>query len=57
LKKEKPDAPIEELVKEADAIVANEMEERRKARESSTNAVIEEKPEEAGEEVTSKSEE
>ena len=57
LKKEKPDAPIEELVKEADAIVANEMEERRKARESSTDAVIEEKPEEAGEEVTSKSEE
>lgn len=57
LKKEKPDAPIEELVKEADAIVANEMEERRKARESSTDAVIEEKSEEAGEEVTSKSEE
>jgi hypothetical protein len=34
LKKEKPDTPMEELVKEADAIVANEMEERRKKREA-----------------------
>lgn len=33
LKKEKPDTPMEELVKEADAIVATELEERRKARE------------------------
>jgi hypothetical protein len=57
LKKEKPDAPIEDLVKEADAVVAAEMEERRKTRESSVEAVIEEKPEEAGEEVTSKAEE
>lgn len=30
LKTEKPDAPIEELVKEADAIVAKEIEERKK---------------------------
>ena len=34
LKKEKPDAPIEDLVKEADGIVAGEIEERRKAREA-----------------------
>jgi len=61
LQKEKPDAPMEELVKEADAIVASEVEERRKKREaeaeaeaeSSTNAKIEEKAEEPGEEVTS----
>jgi len=59
LQKEKPDAPIEELVKEADAIVAAEIEERRKRAEaeadaqSSTDAVIEEKAEESGEEVTS----
>src|SRR5210317_588141 len=33
LKKEKPDTPMEELVKEADAIVAAEVEERRKKRE------------------------
>jgi hypothetical protein len=33
LKTEKPDAPIEELVKEADAIVAKEIEERQKARD------------------------
>jgi hypothetical protein len=33
LKKEKPDTPMEELVKEADTIVAAELEERRKARE------------------------
>jgi|TARA_B110000858_G_C17791483_1_gene470146 hypothetical protein len=33
LKKEKPDTPMEELVKEADAIVALELEERRKQRE------------------------
>lgn len=65
LQKEKPDAPMEELVKEADAIVAAEIEERRKRREaeaqaeaesdaqSSTDAVIEDKEEESGEEVTS----
>jgi len=34
LQKEKPDAPMEELVKEADNIVAEEIEERRKKRES-----------------------
>ncbi len=34
LKTEKPDAPIEELVKEADEIVAKEIEERKKAREA-----------------------
>ena len=33
LKTEKPDAPMEELVKEADAIVAKEIEERQKARD------------------------
>jgi len=33
LKKEKPDANMEDLVKEADAIVAREMEERQKKRE------------------------
>lgn len=38
LKKEKPDAPIEELVKEADAIVAKEIEERRKANEAEAEA-------------------
>lgn len=44
LRKEKPDAPMEELVKEADAIVATEMEERKKQRESesSTNAKLQE---------------
>ena len=34
LKKEKPDTPMEDLVKEADAIVAAEVEERRKQREA-----------------------
>ena len=34
LKKEKPDTPMEDLVKEADAIVAAEAEERRKQREA-----------------------
>ena len=34
LQKEKPDAPMEELVKEADAIVAKEIEDRQKAREA-----------------------
>ena len=55
LKKEKPDAPMEELVKEADAIVAAEVEERRKKREAeaSTEAVIEEAKEEGEPEVSS----
>jgi len=58
LKKEKPDAPMEELVKEADAIVAAEIEERRKKREgepeeSSTDAKIEEVKEDGEPEVSS----
>lgn len=55
LKKEKPDTPMEELVKEADAIVAMELEERRKLREAenSTEAKLEEITEDAGEEVSS----
>jgi len=55
LKKEKPDAPMEELVKEADAIVAAEVEERRKKREAeaSTEAKVEETKEEGEPEVSS----
>jgi len=63
LKKEKPDAPMEELVKEADAIVATEVEERRKKREeeakkieedeASTEAKVEETKEEGEPEVSS----
>ena len=59
LKKEKPDTPMEDLVKEADAIVAAEVEERRTQREaqmdaeSSTDATIEETPEEGEPEVSS----
>jgi len=41
LQKQKPDAPMEELVKEADAIVAKELEERKKAREAATNTEAE----------------
>jgi hypothetical protein len=54
LKKEKPDTPMEELVKEADAIVAKEIEERRKEKESemSTDATIT-VAEDKGEEVNS----
>jgi hypothetical protein len=59
LKKEKPDAPMEELVKEADAIVAAEVEERRKQREAeaatSTDGKLEEVKEEGEPEVESKS--
>ncbi len=40
LKKERPDAPMDDLVKEADAIVAKEIEARRASRESSTNATM-----------------
>lgn len=40
LKKEKPDAPMDELVKEADAIVAAEMEERAKARQAKADAEV-----------------
>ena len=61
LRKEKPDTPMEELVKEADAIVAAEVEERRKIREAedaaSTIGTIEEAKEEEGEEVTSEKKE
>ena len=62
LKKEKPDTPMEELVKEADAVVVAEIEERRKWREaraaeadaeSSTDAKIEESKEEGEPEVSS----
>jgi hypothetical protein len=58
LKKEKPDADMEDLVKEADAVVAAEIEERRKWREaqaatSSTDATIEESKEEGEPEVSS----
>lgn len=56
LKREKPEAPMEELVKEADEIVAKEIEERRKKREeeaeASTNGTIKEEDGE-GEEVSS----
>ena len=55
LKKEKPDTPMEELVKEADAIVAAEVEERRKKREAeaSTDGKLEEVKEEGEPEVSS----
>jgi len=58
LKKEKPDAQMEDLVKEADAIVAAEIEERRKWREArdaeaSTEAKIEETKDEGEPEVSS----
>jgi len=59
LKKEKPDTPMEELVKEADEIVTKEIEERRKKREEemkaneSTEAQIKEGEVEEGEEATS----
>ena len=49
LKKEKPDTPMEELVKEADAIVASEIEERAKQREA--EAKLEDVKEEPEEEV------
>lgn len=55
LKKEKPDTPMEELVKEADAIVAAELEERHKQREAtSTDGKLEEVKEEGEPEVESK---
>ena len=50
LKREKPDTPMEDLVKEADSIVAAEAEERRKERELAMKAMspstIEEEPDE-----------
>ena len=54
LKKEKPDTPMEELVKEADAIVAAEAEELHKKREAaSTDGKLEEVKEEGEPEVSS----
>ena len=59
LKKEKPDANMEDLVKEADAVVALEIEDRRKWREaqvtaeSSTDATIEEATDDGEPEVSS----
>jgi hypothetical protein len=58
LKKEKPNTPMEDLVKEADAIVAVELEERKKQREaedtaSSTNAKLGEITEDGETEVSS----
>ena len=57
LKKEKPDCCMEELVKEADEIVASEVEERRKMRdaegEASTSGTIKESEEEGEPEVSS----
>ena len=41
LQKEKPDTPMEELVKEADTIVAKEIEERKEKRESEAKVAIE----------------
>jgi hypothetical protein len=45
LKKEKPDTPMEDLVKEADTIIANEIEERRKKREAAIESATDEKTE------------
>ncbi len=56
LKKEKPDTPMEELVKQADAVVAEEMKERQRKREeeaTSTDAKLEEVKEEGEPEVSS----
>ena len=56
LKKEKPDTPMEELVKQADAVVAEEMKERQRKREeeaASTDAKLEEVKEEGESEVSS----
>ena len=56
LKKEKPDANMEDLVKEADAIVAEEMKERQRKREDdvvSTEAKIEVAKEDGEPEVSS----
>lgn len=47
LKKEKPDTPMEELVKMADEIVAQEIEERKKAREAEAKAEAEAEVKEA----------
>jgi len=41
LQKEKPDTPMEELVKEADEIVAKEIEERKEKREAEAKVALE----------------
>ena len=48
LQKEKPDAEMEDLVKEADAIVAEEIKEMQKKREEEANAAIEKEAKERG---------
>jgi hypothetical protein len=48
LQKEKPDTPMEELVKEADKIVADEIEERRKKREAEATEALEKEAKERG---------
>tara|TARA_B110000858_G_scaffold101442_1_gene116572 strand:- start:411 stop:689 length:279 start_codon:yes stop_codon:yes gene_type:complete len=56
LKKEKPDTPMEELVKEADAIVAEEIAERQRKRDeeaASTDGKLEEVKEEGEPEISS----
>ena len=48
LQKEKPDTPMEELVKEADATVAKEIEERKEKREADANEALEKEAVEKG---------
>lgn len=48
LQKEKPDTPMEELVKEADTIVAKEIEERKEKREAEAKAALEKEAKEKG---------
>ena len=48
LQKEKPDTPMEELVKEADTIVAEEIEERRQKRETEAKEALEKEAEKRG---------
>ena len=48
LQKEKPDTPMEELVKEADAMVAKEIEERKEKREAEAKDALEKEASEKG---------
>ena len=48
LQKEKPDTPMEELVKEADTIVAKEIEERKEKREAEAKVALEKEAKEKG---------
>ena len=48
LQKEKPDTPMEDLVKEADKIVAEEIEERKKKRETEAKEALEKEAEKRG---------